>query len=78
MAELEITCPRTRRTVPTGIAIDVQSLVSTWALTLKVKCPHCGKEHETVVREAYVDGVMRDAKNARAGTTSWMQAANSV
>ena len=69
--------PRTQLTVPTGIAIDVQSLVSTWALTLKVKCPHCGKEHETVVRDAYVDGVMREATDAGAGT-SWMQAANSV
>jgi hypothetical protein len=77
MPELEITCPRTRLTVPTGIAIDVQSLVMTWALTLKVKCPHCGKEHETVVRDAYVDAVMRDATGAGAGT-SWMQAANSV
>ena len=47
------------------------------ALKLKVKCPHCGKEHEIAVREAYVDGVIRDVKGANAGA-SWMQAANSV
>jgi phage FluMu protein Com len=77
MPQLEITCPRTRRTVPTGIAIDVQSLALNWALTLKVKCPHCGKEHEIAVREAYVDGVMRDTKGAGAGAP-WMQAADIV
>ena len=71
MAELEITCPRTQLTVPTGIASDVQSLVLTWALKLKVKCPHCGEEHEIAVREAYVDGVMRDTKGAGAGAP-WM------
>ena len=37
MPELEITCPRTQLTVPTGIAIDVKSLVLNWALTLKVE-----------------------------------------
>jgi hypothetical protein len=61
--------------VPTGIAIDVQSLVMTWALTLKVKCPHCGKEHKIAVREAYVDGVMRDTMGAGAGAP-WLQGAN--
>jgi hypothetical protein len=77
MPELEITCPKTQLRVPTGIAIDGQSLVLTWALKLKVRCPHCGKEHEIAVREAYVDGVIRDTKGAKAGA-SWMQAPNSV
>jgi hypothetical protein len=45
MPELEITCPRTQLTVPTGIADDVQGLVLTWALKLNVRCPPCGEEH---------------------------------
>jgi hypothetical protein len=77
MPELEITCPRTHLRVPTGIATDAQSLVLTWALKLKVKCPHCGEEHEIAVREAYVDGVIRDTQGARAGAP-WMQADPSI
>jgi phage FluMu protein Com len=76
MAELEITCPRAQLRVPIGIAIDVQSLALT-AKKLKVKCPHCGEEHEIAVREAYVDGVIRDTQGARAGAP-WMQADPSI
>jgi hypothetical protein len=72
MAELEITCPKTSRLVPTGIAMDVQSLVLTWALKVKIKCPHCDEEHEIVVREAYVDGVMRETQRAGMGAP-WLQ-----
>jgi hypothetical protein len=72
MAELEITCPRTQLRVPTGIAIDVESLALTWALKLMVKCPHCAEEHEIAVREAYVEGVIQDARGAGAGAP-WMQ-----
>ncbi len=58
--------------MPTGIAMDLQSLVLTWALKLKVKCPHCGQEHEIAVREAYVDGVLHDARSAGTGM-EWMR-----
>jgi hypothetical protein len=76
MAELEITCPQTQLRVPTGIAIDVQSLTLSWALKLKIGCPHCGEEHEIAVREAYVDGVLRDIRGAGAGAP-WMQGIDS-
>ena len=72
MPELEITCPRTQLRVPTGIAVDVQSLALTWALRLKLKCPHCAEEHEIAVREAYVEAVIRDTQGAGAGTP-WME-----
>jgi hypothetical protein len=72
MAEIEITCPRTQLRMPTGIAMDVQSLVLTWAQKLKIKCSHCGQEHEIAVREAYVDGVIHDARSAATGAP-WMQ-----
>jgi hypothetical protein len=58
--------------MPTGIATDLQSLVLTWSLKLKVKCPHCGQEHEIAVRDAYVDGVIHDARTAGKGAP-WMQ-----
>jgi|SRR5712671_3989125 hypothetical protein len=64
MPELEITCPQTRLRVPTGIAIDVQSIVLAWALKLSIKCPLCGEQHD-IIREAHSDTDMQAA--ARAG-----------
>jgi hypothetical protein len=67
MPELEIICPRTQLRVPTGIATDAQSLALTWALKLTIECPHCGEEHEIAMREAYVDGVLRDTRDSGLG-----------
>jgi hypothetical protein len=62
MPELEITCPRTQQRVPTGIVVDARTLALTWAMKMTVKCPHCGAEHEVAVREAYMNGLIRDAQ----------------
>jgi hypothetical protein len=61
MAPLFFTCPTTHRKAPTGIDTDVQSLRAAWKATLIVKCPHCGKVHEILVRETYINGALEDA-----------------
>jgi len=78
MPELEITCPRTRLTVPTDIAVDAQSLVLTWALQLNVRCPRCGEEHQIAIREAYVDSVLRAAAGGGLAGAVWLKEPNSV
>ena len=65
MPELEITCPQTQLRVPTGIAIDVQSIVLAWALKLSIKCPHCSEQHD-IIREAHSDAEMQGAADAGA------------
>jgi hypothetical protein len=72
MSELEMTCPRTQLPIPTGIAVDLQSLVLTWALRLEVKCPRCGERHPITIREAYVDGVLNEIQGAPSGMV-WLQ-----
>jgi hypothetical protein len=39
----------------------VQSLRRSWKARLEVNCPHCHKTHSIFVREAYVDGALKDA-----------------
>ena len=54
-------CPKTHQNVSTGVETNVQSLSASWKATLRVKCPHCGEEHEITVREAYINGALDDA-----------------
>jgi transposase-like protein len=58
MAPLLFTCPKTNQQAPTGVETDVQSLSASWKATLKVNCPHCGREHEVSVRETYLDDAL--------------------
>ena len=60
MVSLFFTCPTTLQQVPTGIETDVQSLQAAWKATLKIKCPNCGKVHKISVRDAYINGALRD------------------
>jgi hypothetical protein len=64
MGPLLFTCPDTNQQAPTGIETDVQSLRASWALTLKIDCPQCGKVHEVSVRDAYINGALDDAANS--------------
>jgi hypothetical protein len=61
MATLLFTCPKTRLPVPTGVATDVQGLRRSWALKLKLSCPHCGQDHELAVRDTYLEAAIDDA-----------------
>jgi predicted RNA-binding Zn-ribbon protein involved in translation (DUF1610 family) len=58
---LSITCPNTNQATPTRIATDVKALSAAWKRTLKIACPHCGEVHIASVREAYIEGALRDA-----------------
>jgi len=58
---LLFTCPNTDQETPTSIATDVKALSAAWKRTLKIACPHCGQVHRTSVREAYIEGALRDA-----------------
>jgi len=58
---LLFTCPNTAQETPTRIATDVKALSAAWKRTLKIACPHCGQVHKTSVREAYIEGALRDA-----------------
>ena len=61
MPVLLFTCPNTNRATPTPIATDVKTLSAAWKRTLEIACPHCGQVHLTSVREAYIEGALRDA-----------------
>lgn len=61
MPVLLFTCPNTDQETPTPVATDVKALSAAWKRTLKIACPHCGQVHMTSVREAYIEGALRDA-----------------
>jgi hypothetical protein len=67
MALLLFACPKTYQNVSTGVETDARSLSASWKTTLKVKCPHCGEEHEISVRETYVQGALADAADRLRG-----------
>jgi hypothetical protein len=58
MAPLLFICPKTNQQAPTGIETDVQSLSASWKTMLKVNCPHCGKVHQILVCETYIEGAL--------------------
>ena len=49
-----ITCPVTRRPVPTGIAMDAVSFQSSTLMNNSVSCPHCGGMHTWSKHNAYL------------------------
>ena len=58
MGLLLFACPKTYQNVSTGVETDVQSLSASWKSLLRVKCPHCGEEHEISVRETYINAAL--------------------
>ena len=61
MASLFFICPATRQHAPTGIETDAESLRTFWKATLSVKCPHCARMHNILVRETYINNALEDA-----------------
>ena len=64
MSALLFTCPNTKQRAPTTIQTDVKSLRASWRKKLAINCSLCGQVHEIAVREAYTEGVLRDATDA--------------
>jgi hypothetical protein len=60
MAFLNFTCPETRQRAPTSIGMDAASLRAAWSKTINVECPRCGKTHEILVRQTYIDSALSD------------------
>ena len=61
MPTLLVDCPYTHRKFSSGIETNAQSLSRSWKARLEITCPHCHKTHSILVREAYVDGALKDA-----------------
>jgi hypothetical protein len=67
---LLFTCPATRNKASTGIETDAESLRKCWQTTLKVRCPHCGKDHKISVRKTYIDMALDEAIDRTAAFVS--------
>ena len=52
MTNLIFTCPQTGRKIESGIVTDAASLSSVQALRLRLTCPHCGKTHRLLIKNA--------------------------
>jgi hypothetical protein len=59
MGDLICRCPETGRTVELPFETDSASLARIWLQPVRFHCPHCGKEHETVVGQAHIAGMAR-------------------
>ncbi len=59
---------------------DVETLRASWSKMLRIHCSLCGEVHELSVREAYTDGILRDACDAfrRASTAGFLRQTVSV
>ena len=54
MNPISIFCPVTNRSVDTGIETDWSTFFGLRKARLRVRCPHCGGQHEMPVREGYL------------------------
>jgi hypothetical protein len=54
MAIVYTLCPTTRRPIATGIETDRHSFDLTPPFTARLKCPHCGGEHEWSKEQAWL------------------------
>jgi hypothetical protein len=62
---LSCRCPETGKSVDLQFGTDGESLARIWSSSLRFRCPHCGKDHETKVGAAVVENVSaRDASRA--------------
>lgn len=51
MGTLLFSCPTTGRPIDSGIETDPPSLSTVQQVSTRVRCPHCGKEHEPRVKD---------------------------
>jgi hypothetical protein len=59
MGDLICRCPETGRPVDLSFETDSASLARIWLQPVRYRCPHCGKEHEAEVGQAYIAGASR-------------------
>jgi len=56
MGTLIFLCPRTRKAIDAGIAVDDRSRSTLFENPVTVACPHCGEVHEFRMRQSYSPG----------------------
>lgn len=54
MSILIFTCPETLLAIDSGIETDSFSLSRVQLVSIRIRCPHCGKEHEQRVRDGHL------------------------
>ena len=57
MSTLVFACPKTGRSIESGIEVEQDTYVLVRSARIRVRCIHCGGEHENVVKEARLKGV---------------------
>jgi hypothetical protein len=57
---LSFHCPVSARTVSTGIYTDEHSVARLRTIRLRIRCPHCGDEHDIKVGDTFVSATIID------------------
>jgi hypothetical protein len=54
MATICTSCPNTGRAISTGIETDADSFLAIPEVIIRVRCPHCGEEHNWSKHNAFL------------------------
>jgi hypothetical protein len=54
MGTLVFACAKTGRIIDSGIDTDPRTLSTVQAVNIRIRCPHCGAEHEPRVKEGRI------------------------
>ena len=52
MERLFFTCPTTQRSIDSGVATEIGTLLKIKSEKVRAHCPACGQVHEWIVRDA--------------------------
>jgi endogenous inhibitor of DNA gyrase (YacG/DUF329 family) len=56
MGQVVIKCPKTGKSVPTGMAMDKRAFEGSTLSNNAIGCPHCGQTHVWSKLDAWVEG----------------------
>lgn len=54
MGALTFRCPRTGKTIETGIETDQYTLIAVRTISMRMRCEHCSCEHAFQVEDGYL------------------------
>ena len=54
MAALTFSCPLTGRAISSGVETDETSLARVRLVSIRVRCPHCGTQHDVKMSAGYL------------------------
>jgi hypothetical protein len=54
MAALTFSCPLTGRAIQSGVETDPTSLSRVRLVSIRVRCPHCGSQHDVKMSAGYL------------------------